>query len=68
MTQHSTLASDGDWSLIWYNPLPPRVKHFMWLVRKECLLTNTERVRQSISNDASCSRCGASQESTLRVL
>lgn len=59
---------DLNWKLIWDNSLPPRIKNFLWLVRRGRLLTNGERARRGMSADAGCVLCGAVNESIMHVL
>ena len=28
---------DGDWNKLWSLPIPPKVKHFMWRLGRDCL-------------------------------
>ncbi|KAH1107401.1 hypothetical protein J1N35_011169 [Gossypium stocksii] len=56
------------WSKIWKIPGPLRVKHFVWLVLKQRLLTNSERVRRGIEHDVSCHLCGHFMEDTIHIL
>lgn len=62
------VLSNSKWKLIWDNKLPPKVKCFLWLVKKGRLLTNHERVRRKIASDAACARCGVVQKIVLHVL
>ncbi|KAE8686024.1 cytochrome P450 71A9-like [Hibiscus syriacus] len=57
----------------WLDPLwrfneLPRVRVFLWLACKGRLLTNEERARRHIANNASCSVCSATTESISHVL
>ncbi|CAN1792988.1 Putative ribonuclease H protein At1g65750 [Linum perenne] len=44
------------------------IKHFLWLVAHDRLLTNEERRKRTWTEDGSCSRCGHPQETVLHVL
>ncbi|KAK8620690.1 hypothetical protein V6N13_067156 [Hibiscus sabdariffa] len=44
-----------------------RIKIFIWLLAKEKLLCNAERVRRHLSNCARCKACGAAVESTHHI-
>lgn len=44
------------------------MKHFLWLILKQRLLTNSERVRRGIEQDASCQLYGHSMEDALHIL
>ncbi|KAA3486519.1 non-LTR retrotransposon transposase [Gossypium australe] len=54
--------------MLWKIPGPQRVKHFIWVIIKKRLLTNSERVRRGIAQDATCHLCGHIKEDTLHVL
>ncbi|MBA0589994.1 hypothetical protein Gorai_018715 [Gossypium raimondii] len=56
------------WKEIWNNALPPRIKHFLWLVMHRRLLTNCKKVRRRLTNEAGCLICGGSQETVLHAL
>ncbi|KAK5775092.1 hypothetical protein PVK06_042959 [Gossypium arboreum] len=56
------------WKRIWKIPRPHRVKHFLWLVLKQRLLTNSERVQKGIEQDASCQICGYSMKDASHIL
>lgn len=47
-----SLLMDNRWKLVWDNGLPPRVKFFLWLVRRGRLMTNHDRVRRRMATDA----------------
>ncbi|KAK8647295.1 hypothetical protein V6N13_121040 [Hibiscus sabdariffa] len=71
---YRTLAScdsareDKRWSLIASFKGSPRVRTFLWLAYWDRILTNCERMRRTLTNDASYLSCGASLEDTLHVL
>lgn len=56
------------WKEVWNTDLPPRIKHFIWLVLHCKILTNCEMVRRKLTNDAGCLLCGCTQETVLHVL
>lgn len=56
-----------DWSWIWKLICGEKVKMFTWLLAKGKLLTNAEREKRHLTNDALCAYCGAEAE-TLRHL
>ncbi|KAK8519829.1 hypothetical protein V6N12_003800 [Hibiscus sabdariffa] len=41
---------------------------FLWLVLRQRLMTNVERVRRGLSSDPSCSSCGCYSETILHIL
>ncbi|KAH1046922.1 hypothetical protein J1N35_037706 [Gossypium stocksii] len=47
---------------------PQRVKVFLWLVFKQCLLTNEEIAKRGLGSDISCGACGHTCESVIHVL
>ncbi|CAN1181076.1 Putative ribonuclease H protein At1g65750 [Linum perenne] len=51
------------WKCIWKWPGPNKIRHFMWLVSHNRILTNQERKRRHMTDDDSCVRCGAGVES-----
>ncbi|OMO93701.1 reverse transcriptase [Corchorus capsularis] len=59
---------DFGWKKLWKMDVPPRVKHFLWLVRHERLLTKLACFRKHITPVATCPRCGVADESVLHVL
>ncbi|XP_040967822.1 uncharacterized protein [Gossypium hirsutum] len=59
---------EATWSMLWKIPGPQRVKHFIWLILKQRLLTNSERVMRGIAQDATCHLCGYIKEYTLHFL
>ncbi|OMO68562.1 reverse transcriptase [Corchorus capsularis] len=61
-------SMDIGWKKIWRLDVPPRVKHFLWLVRHGRLLTKLACFRRHITSIATCSRCGVADESVLHVL
>lgn len=62
-------ATSDRWLRIWKCPIPPRVQHFLWLVcRRSLLLTNAERVRRCMADDAAYVIWWGTQESIIQVL
>ncbi|KAL4285040.1 hypothetical protein GQ457_16G029350 [Hibiscus cannabinus] len=59
---------DPKWSSIWSLPVAQRVRMFLWLVLRQRLMTNVERVRRGLSSDPSCSSCGCYSETILHIL
>lgn len=47
-------ARDKGWEIVWKFQEPQRVRFFLWLVCKQHLLTNLERMRRGISQSTSC--------------
>ncbi|KAK8486111.1 hypothetical protein V6N12_010315 [Hibiscus sabdariffa] len=61
-------ACDPKWACIWSLPVTQQIRMFLWLVLRQRLLTNVERVRRGLSSDPSCSCCGCYNESILHIL
>ncbi|CAN1188712.1 Putative ribonuclease H protein At1g65750 [Linum perenne] len=57
-----------DWKVIWRWDGPNKVKHFLWLSAHGKILTNEERVRRKMTQNADCPRCSDVGESVLHVL
>ncbi|CAN1762667.1 Putative ribonuclease H protein At1g65750 [Linum perenne] len=53
---------------IWRWEVPSRVKHFLWLVGHERVLTNAERCRRYISYNPKCTRCPDHIEDLLHIV
>ncbi|CAN1126971.1 Putative ribonuclease H protein At1g65750 [Linum perenne] len=56
------------WKTVWRWKGPSRVKHFLWLVAHNRILTNVERQRRHLTNEAGCQRCTGLNEDTLHVI
>ncbi|MFQ6623165.1 hypothetical protein Gotur_001529 [Gossypium turneri] len=56
------------WKLHWKVEVPQRVRVFLWLVLKQRLLTQAERLRRGVINDARCSVCGHGYEDVLHTI
>ncbi|KAK9020220.1 hypothetical protein V6N11_054710 [Hibiscus sabdariffa] len=56
------------WDHIWKIQIPQRIRLFLWLAYRECLMTNNERVCCSFGSSASCPRCLSDMESTIHAL
>ncbi|MBA0734684.1 hypothetical protein Gogos_018582, partial [Gossypium gossypioides] len=56
------------WKLPWKVEVPQRVRVFLWLVLKQKLLTQAERLRCGVINDARCSVCGHGYENVLHAI
>ncbi|KAE8736080.1 Detected protein of unknown function [Hibiscus syriacus] len=55
------------WSLLASYKGLPRVKSLLWLICKNKLLSNEERVRRHMANHSACSICGATVESVSHI-
>ncbi|CAN1173743.1 Putative ribonuclease H protein At1g65750 [Linum perenne] len=56
------------WRIVWRWMGPSRVRHFLWLVAHDRILTNAERRRRHLTDVAACQRCRAGIEDTLHVV
>lgn len=61
----STLES---WDLIWKSWLSSCIKHFLWLVQQNRVLSNVERARRGMTDDASYELNGGTQETVLHIV
>ncbi|MBA0697893.1 hypothetical protein Goari_021412 [Gossypium aridum] len=68
LVQMDDQARDNVWSGIWKTNLPPRIKHFLWLVLRKKLLTNFERNRRNMSPTMGYTLCVDNQEIIIHVL
>lgn len=58
----------GNWRWFWKLPLPSRWLHFLWLVRRDRLLTKAIRARWCMGFDPNCRLCGAGEERIIHIL
>lgn len=58
---------DRWWKIFWKFQYILRVRLFLWLVFKQCILTNMKRIRRGIGNDDVCSRCNYESEDILHM-
>ncbi|CAN1172909.1 Putative ribonuclease H protein At1g65750 [Linum perenne] len=63
----SNVSADSIWRIIWKWEGPSPVRHFLWLVAHERVLTNAERCRRHIAQDGTCYRCPNENEDLLHV-
>ncbi|CAN1794997.1 Putative ribonuclease H protein At1g65750 [Linum perenne] len=56
------------WKRVWKWQGPNRVKHFLWLVAHNRLLTNVERKRRHMTDEDSCRLCPSTAEDSLHIL
>ncbi|CAN1174693.1 Putative ribonuclease H protein At1g65750, partial [Linum perenne] len=56
------------WKCVWKWQGPNRIKHFLWLVAHNRLLTNSERNRRHMTTEDCCRLCPNSTEDSLHVL
>ncbi|KAK5776439.1 hypothetical protein PVK06_044398 [Gossypium arboreum] len=68
LKEDSWNSRDKLWKTVWKIPGPQRVRFFFWIVLKQKLLTNVERVRRGLANDASYSICGHASENILHII
>ncbi|MBA0799028.1 hypothetical protein Gohar_009564, partial [Gossypium harknessii] len=56
------------WRIPWKFKGPHRIRFFIWLVLKQKLLTNVERVRRGCGSSNTCSICGHVLENVMHIL
>ncbi|CAN1782187.1 Putative ribonuclease H protein At1g65750 [Linum perenne] len=73
-TAYEILASMGHhaeqviWRIMWRWAGPSQIRHFLWLVAHDRILTNAEHRRRHLTDVDDCQRCRSSIEDTLRVI
>ncbi|CAA0836031.1 Polynucleotidyl transferase- ribonuclease H-like superfamily protein [Striga hermonthica] len=61
-------SSQALWTAIWTWPGPPRIRTFLWLLKRNRLLTNSERCRRHLTSSDVCIVCGLAVETALHVV
>ncbi|CAN1860132.1 Putative ribonuclease H protein At1g65750 [Linum perenne] len=61
-------TTGSKWKSIWDWPGPNKIRHFMWLVAHNRLLTNKERKRRHLTDNDTCSCCGTMVETIDHIL
>ncbi|CAN0830454.1 Putative ribonuclease H protein At1g65750 [Linum grandiflorum] len=56
------------WRKVWTWQGPNKICHFLWLASHGRLLTNVERRRRHLTNNAACAICGNHEESVDHIL
>lgn len=59
---------DDKWKIIWKISGSQRVCFFIWLVLKQRILSNIERVKKGFADGTSCHICGFHLEDILHIL
>ncbi|CAH9053278.1 unnamed protein product [Cuscuta europaea] len=62
------IEEEPDCRVVWRWRGPNHIRHFLWLVAHNRLLTNEERRRRHMATEGVCSRCNQHQETALHVL
>ncbi|KAL9236717.1 hypothetical protein vseg_011353 [Gypsophila vaccaria] len=57
-----------NWKLPWRIPAPQKVRLFVWLVLQDRILSNSNRLKRGLADNARCSACGHLEETTLHIL
>ncbi|KAK8491238.1 hypothetical protein V6N11_020158 [Hibiscus sabdariffa] len=65
--EHTLSPHSNSWNVVWTQPIPQRIRVFLWLTFRQKLMTNSERQRRCHGTTSACPRCG-SCESVLHVL
>ncbi|CAN1819553.1 Putative ribonuclease H protein At1g65750 [Linum perenne] len=56
------------WRPVWNWKGPNRIRHFLWFVAHQKILTNVGWVSRHLTNDATCEHCRTGDETVLHVL
>lgn len=59
---------ENKWGTVWKLQAPQRVKSFLWLVLRGSILTNAERYRRHMTEDAACSTRLHPEEDWIHIL
>lgn len=62
------LSHDTNWLWIWKLQVYENIRFFVWLIMHGRLLNNSIRFNHHMTNDASCPRCGAVEETIMHTL
>jgi hypothetical protein len=62
------LPHDSNWSWIWKLEVSENTRFFVWLIIHGKIPNNSVRFNHHMTNDASCPRCGAAEETILHTL
>jgi hypothetical protein len=62
------LPHDPNWSWIWKLQVSENIRFFVWLIVHGKISNNFIRFNHHMTNDASCPRCGAAEETILHTL
>lgn len=68
VSRNDSILVDTSWNLVWKSQFPPRIKYFLRIVKKGRLLTNSERVRRKLIDNAGCPLCSVINETIVHVL
>ncbi|CAN1762633.1 Putative ribonuclease H protein At1g65750 [Linum perenne] len=58
---------DVNWNMVWQWSGPRRVQYFLWLLSCGKILTNVERKRRHVTEEGSCPRCRAAEETIIHT-
>ncbi|KAF7815419.1 ribonuclease H [Senna tora] len=64
----SNLEQNKVWSRIWHLHVPQRIRSFLWLCAHNKLLTNEERAKRGMEDQAFYSRCNGRCEDILHAI
>ncbi|CAH9100084.1 unnamed protein product [Cuscuta epithymum] len=62
------MQMEDNMNWIWNISVPEKVRCFLWLIRKNKILTNIERVRRHLSDDHICHICNDEDETVLHMV
>ncbi|MCH94606.1 ribonuclease H protein, partial [Trifolium medium] len=58
----------GSWKELWQIQAPPKTKHLIWRICRDCLPTRTQLRQHHVSCPAACELCSRYEEDTWHVL
>ncbi|CAN1163136.1 Putative ribonuclease H protein At1g65750 [Linum perenne] len=65
--EQGSLEDKVRWTVVWKWPGPNKIRHFLWLVSHNRLLTNLERRRRHLANADFCVSCSSQTETIDHV-
>ncbi|CAN1290443.1 Putative ribonuclease H protein At1g65750 [Linum perenne] len=68
IVDYGTSSGSNYWKTIWNRKGPSLVKHFLWLVAHDRILTNAKHFRRKMVDSDRYNKCMGAREDTLHVL
>ncbi|GAU40485.1 hypothetical protein TSUD_286400 [Trifolium subterraneum] len=59
---------EGSWKCLWQIRAPPKAKHTLWRICRDCLPTRAQQRRHYVQCPATCELCNGENEDTWHVL
>lgn len=66
--QSDHLKVEGNWSLLWRLNIPPKVKHFLWRLLRDCLPTRQCLQQKGVNCTSLYSYCNTNIENAWHVM